>query len=66
MICQAFRILLMCCPWVSIIIGWITDVTGGKRQLCFKKLIWVLNSYCFKGAWMKGAADFQKIVKDKG
>ena len=48
MICQASRILLACCPWLSVIIGWITDVTRGKRQLCFKKHIWVLNSFCLR------------------
>lgn len=32
-ICQASGILLMCCPWVSVIIGWITDATAGKKHL---------------------------------
>ena len=34
---QASRILLMCCPWVSVIIGWITDVTGGKKTAMLSK-----------------------------
>lgn len=37
MIGQASGILLMCCPWLSVIIGWIKDLAWGKRQSCFQK-----------------------------